>query len=572
MFDSTTETRTITGPNQWSPSNVNNWEAKLAFTAGDLYQSFDSAPFEIFIGAGVGWRGKITVQMCLDKFTAWQDMFQFDGLSQIAQIVPRTATGAFWRIGCKPGDWISGTIPVALRYTNYVYSGECKYDPAYGGMFHTPFQSGDPGLNQSRVEVLPAFRTSDNMYSVVKLSVLPSYIPSPGNVKTISTNFLNSAGVKPVPLPHTPNGFGSIIDGFQRGVMAEDDGAYGSLIVMGGGGYHYQGNEVYRFDYDPASPQGLKWQRISDPSRYTIDVSNGGLWNSADPNNTGPAKWNAVWNEWADGSAGSSQGYDDWDYLPSYSGGGPRGSIVRCETKVGVTGGGSNGAHRFDLTARSIAGWSRASTGLSNGGGQNSYGTAWCWHGSLRKFIGIQAGGGGVPTAVVLYLDFENRPTKGVGAFGSWVVTSYRTMDAPVSRYWPGREVIILFGLQNDGTVSPRWTLQWFDPYNAASQRPPQYLTLTGDVLPYPLPNNGKWGFAYYPPGDCFYARPPGALISDYAQYIWKITPPSYNWRNRPWTVQRIRMGGEPVANGSGWVGPREKIRIQPEDRVSHLD
>ena len=224
------------------------------------------------------------------------------------------------------------------------------------------------------------------------------------------------------------------------------------------------------------------------------------------------------------------------------------GSLVRFVSRVGATSGGSNGSHIFDLSARSNAGWKRASTGLSTILASDYYGTSVCWHGSLRKFIAFAAGLHGLPSTGVWYLDMENRPTKGVGLHGAWSVPTFTTMDSATSRYWPGHEVVILFGLNS---ATSAWALQYFDPYTPT--RAPAYLSLTGpDVLPYPLLENVKWGFAYYPEGNCFFAKPPAQTrggVDPYSQNLWS-TPPLYNWRNRPWTVEKLTFGGDMLPPG----------------------
>lgn len=571
LYEGFTGYVTISGPNQFCPTN-GNFDPPA--DDGQRVIGFDGHSFEITLDNASSWNGTITLQKCNSMVggTAWQDVQTFTG----AAVVPYPEHDGFtiWRIGCKAGDWVSGSIRVYLGYRQPAPSYECRYDSSYGGMFHSSYQLDTGAIALYNANFTPAQPNSKNMYAVTKLSPLPAYIPAPGVVKAISTNTLFNIKANPLP-GNDGHGVGSIF-AYNSGIVAPDYGTHGALVQPAGGGYHYMGTENYLFDFAPAS---LAWRMLNAPDKVVIPVGQtayngpGELQPAWVQNPSLSPNYDGVNGEWKDGSGNliqpaSTQGYESVDYFPPYAGGAqPYGSLLRF-----VNGGvpfQMNATHSFDLSANSNAGWKRAATTLVSGiQDSNFYGCHCAWHGGLRRFIALPNRDGstiGYSFTKVWYLDMENRPSRGVGLHGTFTTTvGYQPQSGSTLIYWPGMEVVVSLGKNAAETA---YAIQYYDPYD--STRAPQYVAING----MPALTGYRWGFTFYPEGQCFYAKPGATSTSTdpNAQKIWKITPPAFNWRNRAWSAQEITMGGtssggsDVVAGGDNVAGFSKNFGYNPK-------
>lgn len=399
---------------------------------------------------------------------------------------------------------------------------------------------------------------SGNIATNVFDNTLPAYVPSPGNVKAISTNFVGSVGVQPVPPPKR-DGPASIFN-FGTGIVAPEYGTHGALVIPGQGAYHYWGSEIYLFD--PA-PGVQRWQRIVDPHPYQILTTDGGLFDPAWAQNPPTPPWFYGALEWRDVSGNMlaptlSQLYGCADYFPPTHGGpSPSGAIFM--PLCGTTPFTGTMPHSFDLTSRTLAGWKRGATGSTtydefvNGPEAHSV-----FHKGTRKFVTFTSG----PSQTydifkVWYVDMTT-PGNGVGTHGTWNVPAYKSSQGGTATYWPTQDVIIGFGMNATRSARAIW---YFDPNTPTIE--PKYVPIVGDIPP---TGGSRWGFAHYDLSDCFYGKPAcqaGGVDPD-TQFIYKLQPPGANWKTSPWTCTRILMGGDSVAIGTDNTGVAHRFGYIP--------
>jgi len=89
---------------------------------------------------------------------------------------------------------------------------------------------------------------------------LPSWLPPSGQIKSVGVNTLATAA-PPLPFNPGPSYASNVVAPWCGMVIASTYGAYGSIVIYGGGHGDYYGNEVYRYDIDTRS-----WSRITDPT------------------------------------------------------------------------------------------------------------------------------------------------------------------------------------------------------------------------------------------------------------------------------------------------------------------
>ena len=166
---------------------------------------------------------------------------------------------------------------------------------------------------------------------------------------------------------------------------------------------------------------------------------------------------------------------------------------------------------------------------------------SWCWHPRTRRFYGIESRASEDFNTALYHLDFVNRPSTGVGLYGSTAVSSHLVVRDACMRYWSHRDVLVVLGYSNSAAVM---RIQIYDPRSPGVA---QNMTLTGTTLPVCAP-----GFAYVPHlnsgNGAFFMRDPTA---GQEQKLWRIDPPSSAFASTAWTVTLITMAGDTVSGTS---------------------
>jgi hypothetical protein len=180
--------------------------------------------------------------------------------------------------------------------------------------------------------------TYSNRFALVitKPLRLPSWVPPPGQIKTVSLNTISSFGVNPC----ASGNFGCFYSGAEGhegmfdwvgGQYIEGVGLYGKLAAGPGGGHDaYYGNEVYEFDFETRL-----WTRLMDPY---------------------PANKDTPWNDWGEHVGPVNPGdpvqiaaphsYRQVLGISPSMGGGTHGSTaVMALTAIGRASVGARGAH-----------------------------------------------------------------------------------------------------------------------------------------------------------------------------------------------------------------------------------
>jgi hypothetical protein len=215
---------------------------------------------------------------------------------------------------------------------------------------------------------------------------LPAWVPDAGKFATVSTNTGDDAN------PCPPNncvysgtsGFQAIWTAWNGGAYAPTLGAYGSLLMFGGGHFSYHGNEVIAYDLDDRTFSALSSPSLQGPG-YTTD------WPAGASSEAGPDAVGA-WNQYNDGTPYPVHTNCGSIFLPSAAGGGPLGSWVHnSHDQTGITSDVTCKLWRFDLSARTWSVSNSISNFASGNGGAQRAGMV---YDSTRLGIWIQ----GFPT------------------------------------------------------------------------------------------------------------------------------------------------------------------------------
>lgn len=95
----------ITGGDQWTDPPITPYQASTS-----VHQNRDGY-LNLSIGEG-DWVGKITLKRKLPGWTKYESVAEFE--ESIQTNIFDAEDGVQYIIGCKPGDYTSGTIPVRL--------------------------------------------------------------------------------------------------------------------------------------------------------------------------------------------------------------------------------------------------------------------------------------------------------------------------------------------------------------------------------------------------------------------------------------------------------------------------
>lgn len=446
------------------------------------------------------WVGTVTIQKSFNGGNSWADVTSFTSNTSNTSVT--NDPGAAYRIGFKAGQYTSGTASCAMAHARQVGTQRVYHDSTVGGMLSIGAIDFDTGRRSYR-------------YTIVKANAEPGWIPSAGNVASLSgSSFL--ADVAPGAGVWYLNGnIERTLIAWNSGVMAPDYGALGALIVAGAGDADSALNCAFAFPFDTRT-----WVKVgtqSGPSAMD------GTTSATDP------LFNGTWGEHGDGQPAMPHTYDQLEYLPKHSTGGTKGSLVLCTKYVAYRIGHFSSAHALNLDTGA---WRRASSGNSSMV-TSVDSPSWCWHPTYRRFYGFVSGASPVFTDRIHYLDFQNK--GGVGVYNAIGVSNHLMLSYATSRYWPRRDRIVIVG--NDAT---QFAVRIWDPYNAGT---PTAVTITGDI-----PVGNGFGFDYVPELDCFFVRSPAA---GYEQVLWKLTPDPVNPETRPWVSQQITMGGATVTGNT---------------------
>jgi hypothetical protein len=204
-------------------------------------------------------------------------------------------------------------------------------------------------------------RTTSTVTQIV-VSALPAWVPAPGEYATVSLLTASAtAGIDPCPGSNCPYSFSegqaAIWRDWNGGAYNPNWGAYGSIILHGGGHWGYAGNEVLRYDIASRA-----WTRLNNPSNYG--------WNKDGwvPFVEAPGAVVNSYGGFPDGAPNPIHTYNNMEYFPSAAGGGTLGSIVfmhRYNSNSNVT---DFRFWRFDLATLS---WTNGPTAIKASAGQN---------------------------------------------------------------------------------------------------------------------------------------------------------------------------------------------------------
>lgn len=134
-------------------------------------------------------------------------------------------------------------------------------------------------MTRGRVTVYPSEATrADSAPWTGSSGALPAWAPAPGKFGAASTNVPNDINPDPsnTAIYRDQDGMAGMWVAWNGGAFASI-GAYGSMLVFGGGNNSYSGNGIARFNAD-----SRVWSMQSSPALSSTYVTNGG-----DPNNVG---------------------------------------------------------------------------------------------------------------------------------------------------------------------------------------------------------------------------------------------------------------------------------------------
>lgn len=245
--------------------------------------------------------------------------------------------------------------PITVRYAELIGSTQAIDDPLDSGVSGVNASLSQAEQDDTLTATFDARSrvVGDGLVASVILtdpsSSLPIWVPQPGYLANVNLNTMrdvNPCGSGEGCTYSGVEGQGGLFD-WCGGSYCKEMGAYGSLIMHGGGHEAYYGNEVYNFDFETRS-----WSRNFN-GNVSVPLPAGV--NAATPIDQ--------YGEVAPGVPVSSHTYQHLQPLPSEWGGGALGSTLL----VHISSGGppiasSAWSHRFD---HSTGTWSRYPTDTS---------------------------------------------------------------------------------------------------------------------------------------------------------------------------------------------------------------
>jgi hypothetical protein len=344
-------------------------------------------------------------------------------------------------------------------------------------------------------------------------SVLPAWVPTPGQIKSIHTNDLVSVNACP------SNACWYTESSGQNGpwanwcgsVLASDYSEFGAMVFWGGGHGGYDGTEFYIFDLTTQ-----KWSRLNDPIPHDFLPEIGADW------------CDTMYN--GQPMVPASHTYSHVVYIPAAAGGGPKGSWclpynVYGSTVAGVPTAGYR-PHSVDLATGK---WARLTNNTySPDYVFGSYGG--CFIDAKRKVLWGMAGTEGSQAAKI---DLTQNVRTIVGVNDVWAPTLYfvpvnvpeKDMMVACAIYGDGRKIISLSGYDLSSGTPVGFSVKFAVP---------QIATGGAGIGMDWCPDTGKFylyeGF--------------GTTV------VYVATPPaSGDWKNGTWTWSTETMKGESPAN-----------------------
>jgi hypothetical protein len=143
---------------------------------------------------------------------------------------------------------------------------------------------------------------------------LPAWVPSAGKFASVSTSNPSSADPDPtnVAIYRGGNGFDALWLVWTGGAFAPAVGAYGSMLLFGGGNHAYDGNEVVKYDIAARTTSLL-----SQPDLYSSDPATGGTADNVDQ-----------YGAWPNGNPFPPHTYCTVEWIPQSAGVGALGAFV----------------------------------------------------------------------------------------------------------------------------------------------------------------------------------------------------------------------------------------------------
>jgi hypothetical protein len=312
---------------------------------------------------------------------------------------------------------------------------------------------------------------------------------SPGTWYDVPNSHLSS--IDPCPAANCSysgtEGQSGVMNDWAGGALATGYGTQGGLVVFGGGHNGYLGNEVYVFDVGQ-----MKWVRVTSPvDNPTCNYDEGEL---------------------QDGSPCAAHTYDYLQYHPNTN------SFV----ELGATslenegGGGTPRVHLLNLGTKQ---WRRGAR-RANFNDQTGSSTAYDPNRDVFWFLGPFNN----------YFDSYD-PNASSGA-GAW--TQYQQFNIEIDAVAdidPTRDIFVVV----EGRV--KHVIYAFDLKNPT--QPPVTLNTTGDTT---VQNSAGNGFGWDPVAKAFIGWAGGSSV-------YKLTPPSGDWRTGTWTWTRLDPAAGNTAN-----------------------
>lgn len=343
--------------------------------------------------------------------------------------------------------------------------------------------------------------------SVKALGVVPYALPLAGKAVAIGVNTANDV---------RPSGFSTILWGYGlfncygTGAFVPDYSSIGAFVIAGSGGHNCPAGNIdaVLFDFSDA-----RWKRVPNSNGV---ISREGDYSRSET--TGDPYY-----EISPGMPAPAHLYTSTSYIPTSLGGGSKGSYLMmgasAQAIIPVTG---KGIHKFNLATGL---WSRV------GDEQVQYFSGYSTVASVvfdpvaKRYYFIEEGFH--VNNFVLYLDAIDWKMKRTETFP--YPSGFGGERYQVVFYDPVRRLLLNFRsgyplralhLEN---IKAGWVV----------------LTTSGT-----LPSLGENRWAFYEPNGSFYTR-----TNDSGQVIYRLTPPSGDWKSGTWTYSSVSIGGAIMPN-----------------------